>query len=98
MKKLIFILIFILILFPLYSQEKNQQKSRLAVLDFLTNDISTGEMKSIINSLSNLFSKTGDYMVLDISQRDKQLSEMGFSAKDCSDPFLSIKDRQNSGC
>lgn len=81
MKKLIILLPVILIAFPLYSQKK----ARLTVLDFSVNDISTPEMKSIINTISTYFLQSGKYTVLDISQRDNLLTEMEFSASDCSD-------------
>lgn len=91
MRQAIFILIFILNLTDLFSQPSPQQKPRLAVLDFKVNDISPLEMKSIITSLSTLFTKTAKYTVLDISQRKKQLSEMEFANKDCTDLACQIR-------
>ncbi|MBI9104976.1 MAG: hypothetical protein JEY99_21350 [Spirochaetales bacterium] len=74
----------IIVCFTLNAQD-NGEKPIIAVLDFEANDISNQEMKSIISLISSALFQTGNYKVIDVSQRETLLDELKFSASGCSD-------------
>lgn len=88
MKKLcLFFFSFFLILQTLHAQDK----PTLTVLDFQTNNVSEGDMKSIIAFLSASLFDTGLYRVIDTAQRETILKEMEFSSSGCTDESCQLE-------
>ncbi len=87
MKKLVFVFILILILFPLYSQDKKI----ITVLDFSVNNVSESDMASIVSFLSAALFDTGMFRVIDSSQRNAILEELSFSVSGCVDESCQLE-------
>jgi len=86
-KKILLITMMLLVLVPIFSQEKKV----ITVLDFNINNISESDMKSITSFLSAALFDTGMYQVIDASQRNAILSELSFSASGCVDESCQLE-------
>ena len=80
----------LLIILPLCLSAQDA-KPVLAVLDFKTNNISESDMKSIISLLSSALFRTGEFTVIDVTQRDTILKELEFSTSDCTDESCQLE-------
>ena len=81
MKQIIIVLLLLAVLAPAFSQDE----SIITVLDFSTDGVSANEMKSIISLLSSALFQTGEFTVIDVSERERLLQELEFSMSDCTD-------------
>lgn len=79
----------ILLLIPAVVQA--QEKPMITVLDFKTSGVSGNEMNMIISLLSSALFKTGKYTVIDVSERDTLLGELGFSFSGCADESCQLE-------
>ncbi len=61
------------------------------VMDFQTNNISEGDMRSIVTFLSASLHDTGRYTVIDTAQRDVILEELAFSNSGCTDESCQLE-------
>jgi hypothetical protein len=68
-----------------------QDQPTITVLDFQINNIAEGDMRSIISLLSSALFQTGQYKVIDVSQRDTILKELEFSQSDCTDESCQLE-------
>jgi len=80
------VILIVLFILPLMAE-----KPVTAVLDFQTNNISQGDMRSIISFLSAELFATGKYRVIDTAQRETILSELEFSASGCTDEACQLE-------
>ena len=62
-----------------------QDKPVVTVLDFKTNNVSEGDMGSIISLLSSALFRTRKFTVIDVAQRNTTLKELEFSLSDSAD-------------
>jgi TolB-like protein len=79
-KKALYILL-LLISLSVFAREK----PIITVLDFTTDGVSKGKMRSIITFLSSALFKTDKFVLIDIHERDSLLREMEFSMSGCSE-------------
>ncbi len=84
MIKIKVIFIFFIFCFSFYVSSQ-ESKPVISVLDFETKDLAESEMKGIISRLSSALFQTGDFNVIDISQREAILNELEFSLSGCAD-------------
>jgi len=87
MKKIFLLLVFFCSVLLLSAQIK----PTITVLDFKTNNISEGDMQSIISFLSAELFDIGIYTVIDSSQRDTILKELKFSMSGCTDESCQLE-------
>jgi branched-chain amino acid transport system substrate-binding protein len=80
MKKAALLLAAVFVVFPLLAASNLPV---ITVLDFRTNNVSAGDMRSIISLLSSALFKTGRFEVIDVAQRDTLLKELEFSVSQC---------------
>ncbi|MBI9104941.1 MAG: hypothetical protein JEY99_21165 [Spirochaetales bacterium] len=83
-KNICFACMILLTCFFLYAQD-DSEKPIIAVLDFESPEVSSQEMTAIISLISSALFQTGNYMVIDVSQRENLLTELQFSSSGCSD-------------
>lgn len=90
MKNIFIIIIILVLFFPLFLYAG--EKPIISVLDFHTDEgISVNEMKVYISLLTSALFKTGVYTVIDVSERERLLSELEFSVSDCSDESCQLE-------
>ncbi len=87
MKRSYLVILYFLIVFAAISEDR----PIITVLDFQTDKVSRGEMRTIISLLSSFLFKTGKYTVIDIQERNSILQEIEFSLSDCSDEACQIE-------
>lgn len=79
------IVILLFILMPVFCFAIDE-KPRMAVMDFeISGMFSESEMRSIIELLSAALFETGEYDVIDVSQRENMLKEIEFSGIGCTE-------------
>jgi formylglycine-generating enzyme len=88
MKKKLFIILFLLFIIFFASA---QETPIITVLDFETETFSKAEMKTIISLISSGLFKSGEYTVIDVSERDLLLNELEFSLSDCADESCQLE-------
>ena len=88
MRRLVLGLVFLLFACAIVSA---QEKPTITVLDFQINNVSQGDMRSIISLLTSALSQSGQYRVIDVSQRETILKELEFSASDCTDEACQLE-------
>jgi hypothetical protein len=81
MKRIAIVLLLLAGLMPAFTQDK----PIITVLDFSTDGVSENEMRSIISLLSSALFQTGEFTVIDVSERERLLRELEFSMSDCTD-------------
>lgn len=87
MKRSILLLLILILSYTVSAEEPPV----ITVLDFKTNDVSEGDMQSIISLLSSALFKTGRFRIIDVAQRNTILAELEFSAQDCSDEACQLE-------
>lgn len=87
MRKLLYILLFVFAVLPLYSEEKKI----ITILDLETKEMSEIEMRSIISRLSSELFQTDKYIVIDVAERENILNEIKFSLSGCTDSACQIE-------
>jgi len=87
MKRKILMLFLVFCVVQVYAQ----QNPSITVLDFKTNNVSQGDMQSIISFLSAALFDSGMYTVIDSSQRDTILKELEFSMSGCTDESCQLE-------
>ena len=68
-----------------------QDKPVITVLDFRTNGVSEKDMRSIISLLASSLFRTGQFRVIDVTQRDSLLRELEFAKSDCTDESCQLQ-------
>ena len=68
-----------------------EEMPTITVLDFKVNNVSQGDMQSIVSFLSASLFGTRLYTVIDSSQRDAILKELEFSSADCTDEACQLE-------
>jgi hypothetical protein len=89
--KIIILILLILTSFCALAQNNKDNKSIITVLNFSTNGVSEHEMKALISLLSSALFQTGKYTVIDVSERDRLLKEMEFSASECTEESCQLQ-------
>lgn len=92
MKRLGAVVLLFLIVFVVHvSAEANAAEAIVAVLDFEVSGISVSEAKIIVDYLSARVLETGQFRVIDRSQREAILDEIEFSRSDCVDTSCQLE-------
>jgi hypothetical protein len=68
-----------------------EDKPIITVLDLTATDVSNSEVKSLVSMLSSALFRTGMYTVIDVTERDRLLKEVEFSASDCTDQSCQLE-------
>ncbi|MBN1649238.1 MAG: hypothetical protein JW874_14470 [Spirochaetales bacterium] len=63
----------------------------VTVLDFTSENVSESEMRTIISLISSAMFRSGEYTVIDISQRETILEELEFSLSGCTDESCAME-------
>jgi len=68
-----------------------QSRPIITVLDFTTEAMSPNEMKTVISLLSSALFQSGQFTVIDVTQRESLLKEIEFSGSGCTDEACALK-------
>lgn len=91
MKKLYACIVFFMVILvvPLYA--KDQERIRVAIMDFSSEDVSKSEARKISDLIRTEMINTGQYVVIERNEMSKILNEQGFQMTGCTDVSCAVQ-------